>query len=54
MNFLVHNNRNEALALTTKAAKLMPHLGYARVFGSHEMVPATLAICANSSAVREW
>lgn len=46
--------RNEALAQTIRASKAKPHLGYARVFGSSDLVPAGIAICANASAVREW
>ena len=47
--------QNEALAkqLKTKAVK-KPVLGFAKVFGSSKWVPAENAICANSSAVREW
>lgn len=57
-----------ALALKTNAPSILkaealegsngtgnkPKLGYSRCFGSDQNVPIEKAVCANSSAAREW
>lgn len=47
--------KNEAIStygIGKKSSR--PKFGYARCFGSMELVPAEKAILANASAVREW
>lgn len=46
----------EALQYSKKSSSSNPRpkLGYAKCFGSNELVLAEKAICANSAAVREW
>jgi 2-methylcitrate dehydratase len=46
--------QKEALSKSVSNDTNKPNLGYAKVFGSSKWVPAENAICANSSAVREW
>lgn len=46
-----HVLRNEALESALSKGTKLEH---AKVFGSSEIVPIEKAICANSSAVREW
>jgi 2-methylcitrate dehydratase len=48
--------KNEALQYGKKSSSTNPRpkLGYAKVFGSNELVVAEKAIAANASAVREW
>lgn len=46
--------KNEALLNIRKYKSTKPRLGYSRLFGSKELVLASKAVLANSSAVREW
>ena len=46
--------KNEALSYGIETKTARHKLGYARCFGSMELVPAEKAILANASAVREW
>lgn len=46
--------KNEALSYGIETKTARHKYGYARCFGSMELVPAEKAILANASAVREW